>query len=235
MKYIEYNREERNICTHLFRVLHIENDNYKVLRTLLGKYSDFKNFEIFTEVALLRDAYYYKKNQDMNVLTFLDKVVKNIMKQEEKSNCRFYSELNSELNNPLKTHPKQIRQKASALNLSLNEDEKIVYGALQGMFNAKPDMAIFLDDIILVYEAKLSLDFDKEQIRRTNNIVNIWAEILYNDLGYNKKPKFKVFKLGLEKYKPDISWEKIIEILSDNLPAHDKSLHSIKMAVQACC
>ncbi len=235
MKYIEYNREERNVCTHLFRVLHDEKKDHKILRDFLGDYSEFSDFNIFTEVALLRDAYYYRKKNDDNVLRFLDQIVKKIIEQEKKSNCRLYSELNSELRDPLKTHPKQIRQKASSLNLSLNTDEKEVYGSLQGMFNAKPDIAIFTDDIMLVYEAKLSLSFDYEQISRTNNIVNIWAEILYNDLGYNKKPKYKTLKLGLEKYKPDISWEKIIEILSDNLPSHDKSLNSIKMAVQACC
>ena len=36
-KYDEYNREERFICSHLFRLLHEPYDNYRALRKFLGK------------------------------------------------------------------------------------------------------------------------------------------------------------------------------------------------------
>lgn len=221
MNYISYNREERNLCTHLFRLLLVEKNNYQILREFLSPIY-FNNFEIFTEVALIRDAYHNFNFQDK--IKFVDEIVKIIKLQENIEDCRIYSELDSELNIPSKTHPRQIRQKAKEINYNFNSNENQVYGCLQAYFNAKPDLAIILDDEIVVYEAKLFLDFDKNQLERTNKIAEIWSKLLFKDLNYLKTPKYSVKKLGFEKFNPDISWEKIRDISSKVLPIEDKSL-----------
>ncbi len=80
-------------------------------------------------------------------------------------------------------------------------DERKVYGALQGMFNAKPDLAITINNYLLVFEAKLTLKFNDEQIKRTKNIAQVWAKLLYEDMEFKKEPEFTVLKLGAAKLK----------------------------------
>ena len=70
MMYDDYNREERALCAHLFRLLHewvtptgnlelmtrfLNQSGHKVGEKKLGTIS------IYTEVALIRDAYFSKK------------------------------------------------------------------------------------------------------------------------------------------------------------------------------
>jgi len=86
----------------------------------------------------------------------------------------------------------------------------------------------------LIYEIHLSLAFDDEQTKKLKRIANIWSDLLYEDLGYKEKPAYTIIKLGLEKFEPDLSWESVIEILTTNLPENNKSLISIKKAVEAC-
>ena len=220
-----YNREERNICAHLFRILLEPKDNYYALSNFTGK-NNISNFNIFTEVALIRDAYFIRKSSCVN--KFLDSIVQIIMKQEGVTDCKLYSQLPSELNNPKLTHPKQIKYKGKKI-FTLHEMK--VYGSLQGMFNAKPDLLICLPDEMLIYEAKYTLDFDQDQIRRTNNIAEIWSNIIYSDLGYNSPPPYKILKLGLDKYKPDISWEKVKEIVSHIYNKNDYTLKTINSLI----
>lgn len=221
MNYINYNREERNLCAHLFRLLLIGKNDYQILREFISPFS-FTNFEIFTEVALIRDAYHNYNFQDK--IKFVDEIIKIIKVQEKIEDCRIYSELNSELNNPSKTHPRQIIQKAKKINYIFSKNENQIYGSLQSYFNAKPDLAIIIDNDIIVYEAKLSLDFDHRQLNRTEKIVQIWSKLLYRDLGFSPTPNYSVKKLGLGKYSPDISWEQIRRIASKVLTNEDKSL-----------
>lgn len=229
MDYIKYNREERNICSHLFRLLHLEtNDNY-FLRMFLEPRT-FTKYEIFSEVALIRDAYFFRKKT--NPIEFVDDIIKIIKEQEQIEDCRLYSSLDKSLNDPSTNHPRQIIQKAKEIKYFLSHDENIVYGCLQAYFNAKPDLAIIIDDEIVVYEAKLTLPFDENQLIRTQKITEIWAKLLYLDLGFSSPPKTSVLKLGLEKYNPDISWEKILEFASEILKADDKSLYTIQMVLK---
>ena len=165
IKYDTYNREERAICAHLFRLLH-ENFESKLVSPLgqfiikLSKANlQFKTGEtsllnckfndpsIFCEVSIIRDAYQSLK-PDVN--SFMDNLTQLIMKQENVTDCRLYSQLPEILRDIHKTHPKQIRQKASSLRLTLSESESKVFGALQGMFNAKPDLVIKIDNLLLV-------------------------------------------------------------------------------------
>jgi len=241
--YDTYNREERAICAHLFRLLHEklhlkEKSTLGQFLSLLSKakleYSNvipdfsslkYQNVAIYCEAAIIRDKYY---NSKPDVNDFMDKLTKLLMKQEEVVECTLYSQLPSALNDIRSTHPKQIRQKADEKCISLTEGEKKVYGAMQGMFNAKPDLVITIDNLLLVCEAKFTEKFDKEQIIRTEKIVQVWAELLYEDLGFTEKPIYTVFKLGAANSNPDISWEEVSKIAENTYHEDDRTRVAIK-------
>lgn len=138
--YDEYNREERFICSHLFRLLHEPRDEYRAIRDFLDTPDLKDTFKIYAEVALIRDAYFVRKP---NHFDFMNRLVDIVMKQEDVQNCRSYEDLPSRLSDASKTHPKQIKQRAGD---ELSSEEKKVYGAIQGMFNAKPDLVICWGD-----------------------------------------------------------------------------------------
>lgn len=126
MIYDTYNREERAVCSHLFRLLHeklaldpancvmanllellankeiILNDGNMLSKVNVDILRDTR---IYTEVALIRDAYHTRKP---NVTGFMDSLVKLVAIQEEAEFHRLYSELPEVLKNPAKTHPNQI-------------------------------------------------------------------------------------------------------------------------------
>jgi hypothetical protein len=244
LKYDYYNREERALCSHLFRLLH-ENINEKnkgplgaflhYLNSRSLKFRngtpnlnklEFKNPSIFCEVSIIRDAY---QNRKPNVTSLMDKITRLVMQQESISDCRLFSELPPELNDYQKTHPKQIRRKAINNKILLTEGENKVYGAIQGMFNAKPDLVIIIDNLLLVCEAKMTQKFDKHQVCRTWNISQVWAEIFYKDLGFDNPPIYSVFKLGAKSYNPDISWTICNEIAKNQYNRNDRT----RIAIQA--
>ncbi|MFZ4526631.1 MAG: hypothetical protein ACOYOE_14160 [Chlorobium sp.] len=173
MDYDVYNREERYLCYHLFRLLHEPVQSYRALSEFLKRPVHQGSFRIYAEAALIRDAYYVRKSLASH---FLDDMVRMLMEQESVSECRLYSELPDELSNGSKTHPKQIRQKAGNL---FTPEEECVFGAMQGMFNAKPDLVVCINEELLIYEAKFTLDFDLKQMKRTENIGKIWAALFY--------------------------------------------------------
>lgn len=242
-KYDYYNREERALCAHLFRLLH-ENMDEKYespLGTFLEKLStshlrfknghpslttlEFMNASIYCEASIIRDAY-----QDLkpDVTLFMDNLTQIIMKQEQVKDCRLYSELPELLNTIKKTHPKQIRQKASANNIQLSKEENKVYSAMQGMFNAKPDLVIIIDNVLLVCEAKHTESFDQEQLQRTWNIAEVWATLLYKDFGFTEMPTYTVFTLGATSYNPHITWKDISEIADKTYKENDRTRIAIK-------
>lgn len=246
-KYDYYNREERAICAHLFRLLHERlDDNYESpLGEFLTKLSKtnltfkngnsslttlkFENTCIYCEASVIRDAY---QDQKPNVNSFMDNLTRLIMKQENVTDCRLYSQLPELLNNIKNTHPKQIRQKATANNIVLNEGESKVYGAMQGMFNAKPDLVITIDNLLLVCEAKHTESFDEEQLNRTWNIAEVWATLLYEDFGFKKMPIYTVFKLGGAAFNPHINWTDVSEIADKTYKNNDRTRIAIKAGLE---
>ncbi len=245
-KYDSYNREERAICAHLFRLLHerIGEGLVSPLGQFLAKLNKsglqyntsqgsldnlkFENTAIYIEAAIIRDAY---QNAKPDVNPFMNDLTRLIMDQVGVTDCRLFSDLPKPLNNSKQTHPKQIRQKATALGISLNESESRVYGSMQGMFNAKPDLVITIDNLLLVCEAKLTESFDEIQLRRTWNIAQVWATLLYEDFGFNEPPAYALFKLGDALERPDISWEDVLEIAEQTYGCYDRTRIAIKTAV----
>jgi len=143
--YDKYNREERAICAHLFRLLHEKNLELKE-KSPIGQFLNklalqnhninltnlnYDNIGIFCEVAIIRDAF---QNFKPSVNQFMDDLTKLIMQQEKIQECRLYSQLPEVLCNPELTHPKQIREKAKSEGIQLTQNESQVFGALQGMF-----------------------------------------------------------------------------------------------------
>ncbi len=224
--YNEYNREERFICSHLFRLLHEPHDKFRAMRDFLDK-EDFKDpFKIYAEVALIRDAYFVRKP---NHHDFMNRLVEVVMKQEGVQDCRLYENLPSPLNDAHKTHPKQIKQMAGDV---LSSEEKKVYGAIQGMFNAKPDLVICWGEHLWVYEAKFTLDFDRSQLKRTENIANIWASLLYGDIGFKSVPNIRVLTLGFKKFNPDVSWELVAGIAAKVYQKSDNTRIALEKALR---
>lgn len=247
--YDYYNREERAICAHLFRLLHerlgdksespfgqflhklsisISNLEFRNGITSLTNLK-FENIAIFCEASIIRDAY---QNSKPDINPFMDDLTRLIMKQENVSDCRLYSQLPVPLSDMRMTHPKQIRQKASAESIQLNEGESKVYGAMQGMFNAKPDLVITIDNILLVCEAKHTESFDEQQLDRTWNIAEVWATLLYKDIGFSEPPIFSVFKLGAAIFKPHINWTDISEIAEHTYNESDRTRIAIKSGME---
>jgi hypothetical protein len=154
------------------------------------------------------------------------------MTQEGINDCRLFSELPPILRDPRLTHPKQIRLKANTKGIQLSGGENIVYGAMQGMFNAKPDLVITIDTVLLVCEAKFTELFDDIQLKRTRNIAEVWATLLFEDIGFTESPAYTVFKLGAEKYYPDISWTDILEIAKQTYGENDRTRKAITAGVE---
>jgi len=244
--YDNFNREERAICAHLFRLLHerLQDNEQSPLCQFLNILSNsnlifkngnsaltnlaWKNVAIYCEVSIIRDAFYSKKP---NVNEFMDDLTRLIMKQEGVNECCLYSVLPGSLNNIKKTHPKQIRQKALTEGVQLSADELNVYGAMQGMFNAKPDLVITIDNVMLVCEAKHTEKFDDDQLERTWNIAEVWSKLLYKELGFSEPPVYSVFKLGESTYKPHISWTDIAGIADRTYGENDRTRIAINAGV----
>jgi hypothetical protein len=189
----------------------------------------FENVAIFCEASIIRDAY---QNLKPDINPFMDSLTRLIMQQEGISDCRLFSELPEKLNNPKQTHPKQIRQKANAVNIQLSNSESIVYGAMQGMFNAKPDLVIVIDNLLLVCEAKHTEPFDDEQLKRTWNIAQVWATLLYKDIGFTELPIYTVFKLGAASFNPHINWTDCLKISNNTYKENDRTRIAIEAGTE---
>jgi len=246
--YDKFNREERAICSHLFRLLH-ESLNKKgdspfgrLINLVLERkikfinagdmpnQLDFNNIGIYTEVAIIRDYFNINKT---NPNSFMDKLVALIMRQERiTDDCRLYSRLDDPLNNPKKTHPKQIRQKAVDSKINLTKNELRVYGAVQGMFNAKPDLVLTIDNKLIVVEAKFTEKFDNDQLVRTRNIAQVWTELLFEEFGFTEKPDFAIVKLGASKFNADINWKDICTLARLVYPPEDRSMIAFDLGLK---
>jgi len=240
--YDKYNREERSFCAHLFRLLHenLELKEKSPLGQLLNKITlknhdinlsnlNYNNIGIFFEVAIIRDAF---KNSKPSINQFMDELIKIIIRQEGARECRLYSQLPEVLCNHERTHPEQIRRKAEIVGIQLKENENRVFGALQGMFNAKPDLAITIDNKLLAFEAKFTEPFGEVQLKRTGHIAEVWAKLLYKDFGFKAEPEFFIIKLGAMKFNPHVSWTNVLEIAKKTYEENDRTLVALKNGVE---
>lgn len=208
MNYQTYNREERDICAHLFRLLLHDQPAWGPLKAFLGK-TEVEDPRVFCEVALIRDAYHERRSDRRGLVSSICDV---IARQNSVSDYTRFENLPPELRDPRKTHPKQIAFKLRNDGHIVPVADKTVYGSLQAMFNAKPDLAICEGNNLFVYEAKYTLDFDPVQLERTRQIAEVWQRLLYQDLGFDGRPDLHVKTIGLRKYSPDVSWEDVNDL-----------------------
>jgi len=219
---VEYNREERDMCAHLFRLLLENQPKWPALKDFLGL-TEIENPRIFCEAALLRDAYFVREGNS-NLDDFIDKICVKIAEQKNIKKPITYSQLLEKLK-VKKIHPREIKYKIEkSEETGISEDDKTVYKELQGMFNAKPDIVICYNDQLLIYEAKYKIQFNKKQFDRTKLIGQIWANFLYEDLGFSSVPKYDVRKIGVGLSTPHVSWEKIYDIAKRYWQESDFSL-----------
>lgn len=230
LKYIEYNREERDICAHLLRLLLEDQQQWRPLKDFLGV-EEVSDPRIFCEVALIRDSYYARKP---DVEGFVNMLCEHIAGQHEISDYTKYEDLDEDLRDQKKTHPKQIRHKMKEMGLLKMDGDRIVYGSMQAMFNAKPDLVICTNNDLIIYEAKYTMGFDIEQLKRTEQIGDVWATLLYKDLGFESTPTVQVRSLGLEtpKFKPDVLWKDVHNIAIKYLREDDFSLRVFSKVIK---
>lgn len=239
MDYDLYNREERYYCAHLFRLLHewISDTGHheKFVRFLNKSGANIGqeypgNIRIYLEVALIRDAYFVRKP---NVHDWMDKLIKQIAKQENKDwdsdSFRLYRLLLQLLRYLKQTHPRDIYRKAKD---DLSEDERVVYRKLRGMFNAKPDLVVITNRQIIVYEAKLTQKFNRGQLERMRKIAEVWSKLLYRDLGFQKPPEVITARIGPRKLCPEISWEQLSLMAQETYEINDRTCIALRNAVK---
>lgn len=227
MEYINYNREERDLCAHLFRLLLENQPDWVPLKAFL-KIESVTSPRIFCEAALIRDAYFARKP---NIDQFISDVCEIIAQQEKVVSYTHFRDLSEEIRNPEKTHPKQIKMKLNDGNKELSTEDKRVYGSLQAMFNAKPDLVICEGKTLYVFEAKYTLDFEPTQLNRTRQIAEVWQKVLYRDLSFSEMPEIQIKTLGLAKFSPDISWETVLDIAKNWWGENDFSIRVLSKVV----
>lgn len=227
MNYIEYNREERDICAHLFRLLLHDQPDWGPLKEFLG-INQVGAPQIYCEVALIRDAYHARKP---NTQQFLNDLSELIAEQKCVDSYTHFANLPDFIKDPKQTHPKQIHFKLENMGRLNSKGDKVVYGCLQGMFNAKPDLVVCTGSDLFVYEAKYMSTFEREQMERTEQIGEVWAKLLYKDLGFELEPTVLVRTLGLAKTSPDISWERVYRIAENYWGKDDFSLRALSRAL----
>lgn len=242
MDYDLYNREERYYCAHLFRLLHTwishTGHHEKFVRFLNKSGANIgqeypSNIRIYLEVALIRDAYFARKPNVDDLMDWMDKLTKQIAEQENKDwdsdSFRLYSRLPEVLRDLKQIHPKDIYRKAKD---HLSEDERVVYCKLQAMFNAKPDLAVITDRQIIVYEVKLTQKFDRDQLKRTRKIAEVWSKLLYRDLGFQKPPEVIMARIGPCKSCPEICWEQLSLMAQETYKINDRTCVALRNAVK---
>jgi len=231
MNYREYNREERDICAHLFRLLLDDQPNWRPLKEFLAT-TQVSDPRIYCEAALIRDAYHVRKP---DVQEFMDDLCELIARQNNVMSYTHFPLLPDFIQNPNKTHPKQIRFKLEDKGLLNSEGDQVVYGNLQAMFNAKPDLVVCNGSDLVVYEAKYTSKFKTEQMELTEKIGCVWKKLLFGDLGFSSEPFLSVKKLGMASESPDISWEEVYHIAAKHWGENDYSVAVLSKVFSVNC
>jgi hypothetical protein len=229
-QYDQYNREERALCAHLFRLLHeglIQYPKDSYLKCIIDKIDkpivpegvrnvwkcisncedELRKARIYCEVALIRDAVYKSK------MTTSSKV-------ED-------------------YHKRKLAQK-----LLCSGGNKL-WPEYEGLFSAKPDLVIAFPRLLLVFEAKLLMPFDNNQIARTEDVVDAWKALkiesesgqekpLWSDLGVNDNAASVVLRLGRQSQeKISLTWEDVFQVMKDkHFPKEDRTWIAFEAAMK---
>ncbi len=215
-QYDEYNREERALCAHLFRLLHeglssypkesylkciidkIDNTNFRNAWNCISNPEDeLRNARIYCEVALIRDAREYGKISTHDIESWAD----------------------------------DFTQRGRKYTWS--------YKALMA---AKPDLVIAFPKLLLVFEAKLTSSFEEEQLKRLDDVIKVWKQPkrdeysppLWTDFGVENEAVCYPMRLGNKnvKEKPDLSWQDIFTVMNEKgFPKNDRTWIAFDAAI----
>jgi hypothetical protein len=58
----------------------------------------------------------------------------------------------------------------------------------------------------------------------------VWANELFEDLGFDEKPQVVVSTIGAKASKPDLDWEAVFEIQKHFYPANDRTYIAFESA-----
>lgn len=198
---------------------------------------------VLTEVALIRDAYKTWMSSDLS--SHMDKLVELVAGRGPHTHTP-WSQLAPVLRDPKRTYPTQVIGKADRLSIGVgpegtlpgspqDEHNRTVYEALQGVFSAKPDLALVLRSKLIVFEAKLTEDADDRQFERTQLLAELWASpLLRGDLGYTDTapPSVSVARLGDEGTEAKLTWQDLHRIALERYPPNDRTCIALGAVVR---
>lgn len=247
--YDRYNREERALCSHLFRLLHepapaaeLEPPIAQFARLLTDNQetewignpnpspnTDWQQARMYSEVALLRDAYKDRLTRSEHN-EFMDQIVAEVSRIENVNDCISWSELMAQQTKG-HIHPRRVLNTLKNRDLSsLIDGSQAVYCTIQSMFNSKPDMALTFNGHLVLIEAKFTQKRNDKQIALSKKTVRVWASILYEDLGFAEPPKaYAVATLGA--HKGDITWSDVANIADQYYSENDISRQAFRYAM----
>jgi len=243
MEFKDIFREERHFCNHLFRLLcHKKEDG--------GEDSGLAQFlsltdlpielnvktvsaaEVYTEVAVFRDFYHYHPNRQ-GFLVALHDVFLSMMREQYKGRIANPTPIGSLLPQLQGIHPKDFSQ-----YLADTEDDNLYYREFSALFNAKPDFLLICGGLMVWFEVKFWVPFDRKQLRRTQNIADLCSSDLFAPV-FGNQPN-RVVKLGTKRHihaQHDgdfIDWADVAQIAEKLLPhgANNYTAQALKVLVE---
>src|SRR5690606_28461485 len=146
--YLKYNREERDLCAHLFRLLLDDQKDWKPLKKFLRKDS-VANPRIYCEVSIILHGYVARNGE---IHDYMHELCELIAEMNEVKNYMKFQNIPEEFQKASKNIYSKRKIEKALENYSGDELQKIleynqepntsVYRTLQSMFNAKPDLAV---------------------------------------------------------------------------------------------
>lgn len=227
MEFKDIFREERHFCNHLFRLLCYkkedggEDSGLGLFLSLIDLPIDLNvktvsAAEIYTEVAVFRDFYHSHPDRQEFLVALHDAFLPMIRKQ-----------YGGKIANPtpirgLLPRLQGIHPKDFSKYLADTEDDKLYYREFSALFNAKPDLLLICDELMVWLEVKFWVPFDRSQLRRTQNIADLCSSDPFAPL-FGNQPN-RVMKLGTKRHTHArreggfIDWADVAQIAEKLLP-----------------
>jgi hypothetical protein len=244
MEFKDIFREERYFCNHLFRLLcHKKEDGGK--DSGLGQFLSLIDLpvtielnvetvsaaELYTEVAVFRDFYYYHPARQGFLVALCDLFFPMIGKQYG-GKITSPTPIRGLLPRLQGIHPKDFSR-----YLADTKEDKLFYREFSALFNAKPDFLLICDGLMVWLEVKYWTSFDHKQLRRTQNIADLCSSELFAPLFHNMPNH--VAKLGTKRHihtQHDgdfIDWADVTQIAEKLLPhgANNYTAQALKALV----
>jgi len=195
-------REERHFCNHLFRLLcYRKEDGGK--DSGLGQFLTLADLpiditvntvsgaEVYTEVAVFRDFYYYHPSREGFLLDLYDTFLP-MMQEQYRGKITTPTPLRDLLPELQGVHPRLFSRRVGP-----REENRLFYREFSALFSAKPDLLLVCDGLMVWVEVKFWTAFSRAQLRRTQNIANLCSSDLFAPV-FGNKPN-RVMKLGTKR------------------------------------